>query len=189
MSWAYADDVAHALETGRPFSYDDLQEMPDDGHRHELVDGVLNVTPSPSWRHQDVVANLLMLLKASLGPDLVAVAARADYKVSDATVLEPDLIVARRADVELKYLQRTPILVVEVLSPSTRFIDFGTKRLAFEAAGVPAYWLVDPDAPGITELRLEEGRYVERTTVSGDEEFVTDFPVPVRFAPSSLVTI
>ena len=51
------------------------------------------------------------------------------------------------------------MLVVEVLSPSTAS-DLGTKRLAYEAAGVPAYWLVDPHEPRLTVLALHDGRYV-----------------------------
>ncbi len=188
MGEAYAGAVM-AIPRARPLTYDDLQTVPDDGHRYELVDGVLLVTPAPSWRHQDVVLGLASLLRAAIGPELIVVAAPADYKVSDTTVLEPDVIVARRADISPTFLDRTAVLVVEVLSPSTRLTDLGTKRLAFEAAGVPAYWIVDPDGPSITELRLEAGRYEERATISGDEEFSTDFPAEVRLAPASLVTI
>ena len=189
MTRAYAGDVPQTLDWGRPLTYDDLKAMPDDGHRYELVDGVLIVTPAPSYRHQDAVAALVTLLRAAVGPDLVVLPAPADYKVSDTTVLEPDLLVVRRPDITARRYEGTPLLVVEILSASTRRIDLGTKRLAFEAAGVPAYWLVDPDAPSITELRLSAGRYEEGPTVIGDDEFVTDFPVALRFAPSSLVSL
>ena len=65
-------DVTHALPRGAPLTYDDLQAMPDDGHRYELVDGVLIVTPAPVRLHQRAVARLLALLMAAAGVVLLA---------------------------------------------------------------------------------------------------------------------
>jgi Uma2 family endonuclease len=84
-------------------------------------------------------------------------------------------------------VEGAPVLVVEVLSPSTRSIDLGTKRLAYEAAGVPAYWLVDPEVPSLTVLELDAGRYVERATVTGDDAFHADFPFAVTVIPARLL--
>jgi Uma2 family endonuclease len=95
--------------------------------------------------------------------------------------------VARNADVGEKRLERTPVLVVEVHSPSTRKTDLGTKRLAFEAAGVPVYWLVDPDVPSLTVLRPDEGRYVEEAVVEGDGVYDGVSPFAVRVVPADLV--
>ncbi|MGI9119591.1 MAG: Uma2 family endonuclease [Acidimicrobiales bacterium] len=75
--------------------------------------------------------------------------------VSDSTVFQPDVLVTRRSDVGATRLEGAPLLVVEVLSPSTRLTDRGTKRLAYEAAGVPSYWLVDPHQPSLTVLHLD----------------------------------
>ena len=72
-------------------------------------------------------------------------------------------------------------------SPSTRKTDLGTKRLAFEAAGVPAFWLVDPDGPSLTVLRLDEGRYVEEAFVEGDGVYDSSSPFAVRVVPADLV--
>jgi hypothetical protein len=77
-------------------------------------------------------------------------------------------------------LDRTPLLLVEVGSRATRLLDMGTKRLAYEAAGVPEYWLVDPDEPSLTVLRLVEGHYEEVGRVSGDERYDATYPFPVR---------
>ena len=74
-----------------------------------------------------------------------------------------------------------------MLSPSTRRIDLGTKRLAYEAAGVPAYWLVDPDVPSLTVLELDAGRYVERATVTGGEAFHATVPFAVTVVPARLL--
>src|SRR5438876_11818123 len=112
--------MAVALEWGRPLTYDDLQAMPDDGRRHELVDGVLIVTPSPVTKHQRAVARLIVLLSAASDEDHEVLPAPFDYVVNFTTVLEPDVLVARRRDLGERRLEKTPLLVVEVQSPSTR---------------------------------------------------------------------
>jgi Uma2 family endonuclease len=78
-------------------------------------------------------------------------------------------------------------LVVEVHSPSSRRIDLGSKRLAFEGGGVPSYWLVDPDVPSMTVLEFEEGAHREVAHVIGDEAFTTARPFPVTIVPVDLV--
>ena len=180
-------DVTHALPRGAPLTYDDLQAMPDDGHRYELVDGVLIVTPAPVRLHQRAVARLLALLMAAAADEHEVLPAPFDYKISESTVLEPDLIVARKADFGEKNLQRTPVLVIEVQSPSTRRIDLGTKRLAFEAAGVPFYWLVDPDELSLTVLELVDGTYREAARVEGEGAYEASEPFFVRVVPADLV--
>ena len=84
-------------------------------------------------------------------------------------------------------LEGPPLLAIEVLSPSTRRIDLGSKRLAYEAAGLPAYWLVDPDVPSLTVLELDAGRYVERATVTGEEPFHATFPFSMTVVPARLL--
>jgi Uma2 family endonuclease len=110
-----------------------------------------------------------------------------DYVVSPLTVLQPDLLVARRDEVGERNLQHPPVLVVEILSPSTRRIDAGTKRLAFEGAGVPHYWMIDPDEPNIVALELVDGAYRETARVTAGDTFVTSTPFPIRIVPATLV--
>lgn len=183
----YSSRMALALGWGAPLTIEDLEKAPDDGHRYELVDGVLLVTPAPGTDHQTCVAALVVLLAGAAGPDLRVLPAPYDWVVSASTLLQPDVLVARRSDLGPRRLERVPLLVVEVSSASTRSLDRGTKRLAYEEAGVGAYWLVDPDGPGLTALRLEGGRFVEEAEVSGDEAFEASWPVPVRVVPAELL--
>lgn len=175
------------LPWGAVLTEDDLASMPDDGHRYELLDGTLLVTPAPSFGHQTCVTSLLVLFHAARQPGQTVLVAPFDVRLSRITVLEPDLLVARRSDITPARLEAPPLLAVEVLSPSTRSIDLGAKRLAYEAAGVPAYWLVDPDGPSLTVLELDAGRYVERATVTGDEPFPATFPFAVTVVPARLL--
>jgi Uma2 family endonuclease len=179
--------VTHVLPRGAPLTYDDLRAMPDDGHRYELVDGVLIVTPAPVARHQRAVARLIVLLAAAAGEQHDVLPAPFDYKVNELTVLQPDVLVARRRDIGPERLERTPLLVVEVQSPSTRRIDMGTKRLAFEAAGVPSYWLVDPDEPSLTVLELAGAEYREVARVTGEQAYAASRPFDVTVVPTHLL--
>ena len=128
------------LPRSRPLTRTDLESVPDDGHRYELIDGALVVTPAPSWRHQDVAFELAVLLRGLCPPDLRVFMAPVDVVLSDSTVMQPDVLVARRADLGARDLPAAPVLAVEVLSPSTKHIDLMLKRSRFEAAGCASYW-------------------------------------------------
>jgi Uma2 family endonuclease len=135
--------------------------MPEDGHRYELIDGTLLVTPAPNTRHQLCVARLLIVLGTATGCDVHVLPAPYDWVAGPSTLFQPDVLVARRGDLGPKRLERPPLLVIEVLSPSTRRLDLATKRMAYADAGVAGYWIVDPEVPSLTVLGLEEGRYVD----------------------------
>ena len=151
----------------RPLTRRDLDAMPDDGHRSELIDGCLVVTPAPTPRHQIVVSGLLRLLSTACPADLRVLVAPLDVVLADDTVVQPDVLVARRDDFTERDLPVAPLLAVEVLSPSTRRVDVTLKRARYEAAGCPSYWVLDPDHPSLTAWNLQDG-YVEVAHVEGD---------------------
>lgn len=127
--------IVTTLSRGRPLTRADLDAMPDDGHRYELVDGALIVTPAPSLRHQSTVIELLVMLRESCPPDLMALVAPFDVSIGPDTVLQPDVLVARRSELTERDLPTAPVLAAEVLSPNTRRIDLTLKRAWLEAAG------------------------------------------------------
>ncbi len=177
-----------ALPWGEPLTVADLEAIPDDGHRYELVDGTMLVTPAPARVHQRCVARLVALLLTAAGAEHEVLPAPFDWIVDDVTKFQPDVLVARRDEVDDQRLQATPLLVVEVLSPSTRLTDLTLKRGAYERAGVPAYWIVDTEAPSLTVLRLREGRYVDVAAAAGADEYAADFPFEVTVVPAALVS-
>ncbi len=176
-----------ALPFGAPLTYDDLRQMPHDGHRYELLDGALLVTPAPGTAHQVCVVAVAELLRGQRRPGDVVLVAPFDYVISSATVLEPDVLVARREDLGEANLSATPLLVVEVLSPSTRRVDRTAKRLAYEEAGVPAYWIVDPEQESVAVLELVAGRYGERAVVVGNDTYEATLPFAVQLTPARLL--
>ncbi len=175
------------LPRGRPLTRNDLDAMPDDGHRYELVDGALVVTPAPTWRHQHVVLELAVLLRSSGPADLEVLVAPFDVALSGDTVLQPDVLVARRRDLSEPELPVAPLLAVEVLSPSTRRVDLTLKRSRYEAAGCASYWVVDPDPPALTAWELRGDRYVQVADVSGEQEYAARQPFPVVVCPADLI--
>jgi Uma2 family endonuclease len=174
------------LPFGRPLTRADLESMPDDGHRYELIDGVLIVSPSPRHRHQTVVGNLYLLLRATCPPDLQVILAPFAVALADDTEVQPDLLVAPRSQFADKELPGGPLLAIEVLSPSTRRVDLLLKRDRLQSAGVPSYWLVDPDALTVTILELVGGQYEELAVVAGDAAYDVQRPFPVQIVASRL---
>lgn len=169
------------------WTVDDLDRLPDDGLRYELVDGVLLVSPAPRVLHQLAQAELLVLLHAAAPPHVRVLGAPLDITFSTTRRLQPDLVVLDREQLRGATVAGLPLLVVEVLSSSTRATDLTLKRHVFEQAGVPSYWLLDPEAPSLTVLELADGAYAEVTTVRDDEAFTVERPFPVTLVPSQLV--
>lgn len=107
--------------------------------------------------------------------------------LADDTEVQPDLLVADRTQFTRKELPGPPLLAVEVLSPSTRRFDLLLKRDRLQTAGVPSYWLVDPEGPSVTVLELQGGTYVEVAHADGDEVGEVTRPYPLRMVPQELL--
>lgn len=181
-------DAVIGLPWGRPLVYADLDQMPADGHRYELLDGMLLVSPAPSSRHQAAVVELVVLLRSAChDSDFQVFVAPYDVVLADDTAVQPDVLVARRADVTERNLPAPPVLAVEVLSPSTRRVDLLLKRSRYEAAGIASYWIVDPVESRVTVLELRDGRYVEVADICGDESYEARLPFPVTITPMALI--
>ncbi len=171
-----------------PFTATDLDNMRDDGYRREVIEGRLIVTPSPISKHQKAIYQLVLLLERHRPDEFEVMIAPLDWRTSGGDSLQPDLMVIREEDYNPDGFQlETPLLVIEVLSPSTRIYDQGDKRSAYEALGVNGYWIVDPAAPGITALQLRDGAYVEIGQAVGSQTFEASYPYPVSIVPDDLI--
>jgi Uma2 family endonuclease len=126
-----------------------LEALPDDGQRHEIIDGVHYVTPSPGVPHQFVISvlfgELLTYLRAH--PVGWVFTGPSDIELAEDTIVQPDVVVVRRSGARPPKTWRDaglPILAVEVLSPSSASRDRIVKRVRYQRAGIPEYWIVDP---------------------------------------------
>ena len=147
-------DVAH------PFTVADLEEMPDDGRRYELIDGELLVSPAPGWAHQAVVLAALHPAGSSLSRRLRVLPAPFAVRPDKFNEVQPDVLVARYTDLTEDDLPRAPVLAVEVISPTSRLRDAHLKKAVYARLGSPSFWLVDParDKPSLTVVRAGRRR-------------------------------
>jgi Uma2 family endonuclease len=173
---------------GRPFTVAELDRMPDDGRRYELVDGVLVVSPRPIMAHQEVAAELLGLLRQKCPAGLRAVAEPA-VLLSVRTEFDPDIVVIRREQLAGSKVTEPPRLVVEVRSPKTALVDVNTKKAAYERFGVDSYWIIVPDLeqPELIAFELRDGRYEQIAHVTSSKAFRAKRPFPVEVVPARLV--
>jgi Uma2 family endonuclease len=123
------------LAEGRPFTVHDLEAMPDDGRRYEIIDGMLLVTPTPGWSHQEMSAALYVVLHAACPPELRVLLAPFALRTAPTNEVQPDVLVARCNDLTEACLPVAPVLVAEALSRSTQLNDRNTKKAHYERLG------------------------------------------------------
>jgi len=171
-------DEMRPASPGVKFTYDDFLLFPDDGKRHELIDGEHDVTPSPNTRHQRISGNLHWLLRSYLEQHPIGQLFYAPYDVvfSDFDVVEPDLLYlsnTRAAEVLTPLHARgVPELVVEIASKGTRKRDETIKRRLYERVGVSEYWVADPAIDVIRIYRREGERFGRPTELSREADDV-----------------
>ena len=146
------------------WTYTDYAALPEDGHRYELIDGVLYIAPSPGEAHQNANSNFIMYLRMHIklgglgqvyGPPF-------DVQLPGGPTVQPDVIVVLNANygiITTAGIVGAPDLVVEIVSPGTATYDRSTKLQAYARAGIPEYWLADPATRTIEILRLAQGNY------------------------------
>lgn len=181
--------VVTEVTATRPYTVDDLDAMPDDGRRRELIDGMLLVTPAPGWSHQEMGLTLYTALRAACPPELRVLAAPFAVRTSDLDEVQPDVLVTRYADLTMKNLPTAPLLAAEVASRSTALHDRHLKRAHYERLGVGSYWLLDPAGAGTLEvLELDDAeRYEAIGSVSADKSITVSRPFAVTVCPARLL--
>lgn len=154
------------------WTIEDLYSLPDE-KRYELIDGELHEMPPPNRKHQRTLARIAEVVLPELrrlggswypAPTGVFLAGK--------TMLGPDLLVLlpeRRGQESERGIEGAPDLVVEILSPSNAGRDRVEKRRLYASAGVPEYWIVDPDEETIEVLVLDGDAYRTHRLARGDE--------------------
>jgi Uma2 family endonuclease len=186
-----------ALPDRQVWTIEDLMSLPDDGHRYEILDGSLLVSPAPPMRHQIAGDRLADALLAA-APDGVEVVTATAVDISATSPAlgpqapVPDIVVAGPPvwDRPGPYvLPPDVLLLVEVESPRTSR-DRILKPALYAAAGIPAYWRVEldgPRTPAVVVHALDDGVYREVVTVRAGESIVVDVLFPVQLRPAELV--
>ena len=150
------------------WTYEDYLRLPDDGQRYEVIRGVLYVTASPTYKHQYVAQRFNRQVDAFVEDHRLGVVLMAPFDIllpfGIGTPVEPDLMLFRTGNEphwEAPNFEGVPDLVAEVLSPSTKRRDRKVKLEAYRDAGVPEYWMLDPDGRQVVVYVLRGRRYDE----------------------------
>lgn len=148
--------------------------------RYEVIDGMLVVSPPPTIPHERLVMRVIVALhKAAVaGTEVFSSGVKIFYRGAWHVYPDVSVVRVRDADLEEDGMHVPPLLVVEVLSPSTRRKDLLLKREIYAEFGIPSYWLLDPPTRTLTVLTLRDGAYVE--TARGSRlELGAPFPLVV----------
>ena len=148
----------HMATNIKRWTLEELHSLPDDGNKYELVRGQLFVTPPPNLEHETILARLSRILEPYVAAhDLGFVYHPRSVLRFEGSEVEPDLMVRQRPrELRVDWDQApVPILVIEVLSGSTRRRDRQDKRELYAEAGVDEYWIVDPERRVMTVAHLD----------------------------------
>lgn len=172
------------------WTVEDVLAIPDEGH-HELVDGVLIVSPHAGWPHQRAVARLMTILERAAPDGSVEVFPGGNVRTS-AGLSIPDVVVARAAAAASAGVTMTAadlLAVIEVVSPGSRRMDRLVKPEIYAESGIGVFWRVWVEPlPRIEVFVLGAAReYEPASLLVGDERSTVRHPFPVTLAASDLV--
>ena len=144
------------------YTLEDIFNLPD-GQRAELIDGQMYMMSPPSYKHQKLVSELHFVLtnfiKSKGGPCEVLPAPFAVIlnQDEDTHYVEPDIsVICDKEKLSDRGCEGAPDMVIEIVSPSSRRMDYTTKTALYSDAGVREYWIVDPAKGRTTVYRYEE---------------------------------
>ncbi len=149
--------------------------LPETMQPMQLIEGEIIVSPSPTLFHQ-MLAFIVAKALEHMIPDGMVFLAPVDLRLDDSNVTQPDVVwVAAEGRCQLlyTYMQGTPELIIEILSPGTAKIDRTRKFRLYERHGVSEYWLMDPSARLVEVFTLTEGKYSRYQQFASDETLVS----------------
>lgn len=163
------------------WSVDDVDAWPETHLRHELTDGALTVSPSPSSLHQAVVMLLGARLDASAPADL-AVTQAVEIRFGRRLTRIPDLLVVRSDEPARHWFAPAEVLLaVEIESPGSHTEDRVTKPALYARHGIPHYWRIEV-APLRARVHVLGEGDVYREISGGEERLTAADPFPVDIA-------
>lgn len=170
---------------------DDLDRLPEDNRRRELLDGVLIMPSPPRTTHQQVTARLMAALDA-VSPDGYAAVLGMEVRVSASRTFVPDGVILQIAGDEGDrhwYAPRDVVLAVEVVAKGTETIDRVLKPALYAQAGIPYYWRIETEggAPEVVTYRIDAVNEVYVETGRWTKFVDTGEPFPINL-PISRIT-
>jgi len=148
----------------RPMTYEEFLAWADEDTLAEWVDGEVVMTSPAGYKHQDIADFLVSVLRSFVETRQLGAVLSAPFQMRlERTGREPDLLFVASAHLDRlreTYLDGPADLVVEIVSPESIGRDRGEKFYEYEQAGIPEYWLIDPQRERAEFYQLDEhGRY------------------------------
>ena len=156
----------------------DLELMPDDGNRYELVEGEMLVTRAPGVPHQLVIANLIFVLKGYERASRIGIVIPTPGVIFDEyNSVIPDIVFLTNEQMKRAgpHIYEAPELAVEVVSPGKENArrDRSVKLQVYSKFKVKEYWVVDPEARTVEAYRLTDDALAPAATLAGDDELTS----------------
>ncbi len=145
-------------------SLSDFNEMRNnDENKYELIDGIVLMSPRPNIKHQEVMGNLYLEIGNFLKGKNCKIFTEIEVQFED-NVLIPDIsVICGIENTEIQRYKKAPEIVIEILSPSSRYTDSFTKLYKYELFGVKEYWIANPDLETINIYNFENKTNKEYT--------------------------
>ena len=143
------------------YTSEDYWNLPE-GHRAELIDGRLYDMAPPSYLHQKLVSAFTVIFSNHIKSqggfcDVIPAPFAVNLTENDETYVEPDIsIICDKSKISDRGCEGAPDFIVEIVSPSSRRMDYNIKNAKYAEAGVREYWIVDPAKERTTIYRYEE---------------------------------
>lgn len=180
MEYKRKPDFPMVKENG--WTVDDYMNLPEDGNQYEIVDGVLELKPSPNTDHQRIIRRLDHILSDTCESQYIMILSPIDVILSERETRQPDLLMvhrSREAIIRKNGIYGPPDLVVELLSPNSVKRDRIMKRDSYARFGVPEYWIADYEHQTIEQYVAKvPGQPYELLNVFEADDTVTSDRLP-----------
>ncbi len=174
------------------WTYEDYLDLPEDGCRYEIIEGVLYMTNAPDIDHQFTVMEIAFQIKQFVNQNKLGYVLTAPFEVhlsQKTKPVQPDVLFINAEnwpEPGAKYYDGAPDLIVEVLSPSTRRTDQVVKYMAYEKAGVSEYWIVNPKTHLVQIFTLGKKEYGLEGEFSGEDVIESKVLAGLKITAGSL---
>lgn len=174
------------LPRERIYTVDDIYALPD-GFRAELIDGKIYDMAPPSTRHQDISMALSTIIDSYISSNkgnckVYAAPFAVFLNDNDTNYIEPDIsIICDKSKIDDDGCHGAPDFIIEIVSPSSRRMDYSIKQFKYCDAGVKEYWIVDPSRETITVYNYQKDeapliyRFTDVIKVHIYDDFYIDF--------------
>ncbi|MBI5206190.1 MAG: Uma2 family endonuclease [Candidatus Firestonebacteria bacterium] len=157
-----------AIIEKRKFTYEDYLKTPED-KRYSLIEGELFMTPAPITYHQRISKKIYYELEKFIRDKKMGEVFYAPYDIylDNENVFQPDVLFVSKDRLNIigeKNIQGAPDLVIEILSESTAYMDFGKKKRLYAKFGVKEYWIVDPQERIVELYSLKDNMFAITNT-------------------------